>query len=119
VGHGRAGAVQDHYKQLLPRSSWDNCKQISQPANKFRKVLDLHFSEHILVAKCPQIVYDITDMESFNNVKQWLSEIDRYANDTVCKLLVGNKCDLAESRTVDTSVAQVKTSKKLINSSIL
>lgn len=61
--------------------------------------------------KCPQIVYDITDMESFNNVKQWLSEIDRYANDSVCKLLVGNKCDLAESRAVDTSVAQVKTSK--------
>lgn len=52
------------------------------------------------------IVYDITDMESFNNVKQWLSEIDKYANDSVCKLLVGNKCDLAESRVVDTSVAQ-------------
>jgi Ras-related protein Rab-1A len=47
-------------------------------------------------------------MESFNNVKQWLSEIDKYANDSVCKLLVGNKCDLAESRVVDTAVAQVK-----------
>ncbi|GJN27529.1 hypothetical protein PR202_gb15559 [Eleusine coracana subsp. coracana] len=52
------------------------------------------------------IVYDITDMESFNNVKQWMSEIDRYANDSVCKLLVGNKCDLAESRAVETAVAQ-------------
>jgi GTPase SAR1 family protein len=47
-------------------------------------------------------------MESFNNVKQWMSEIDRYANDSVCKLLVGNKCDLAESRAVETAVAQVK-----------
>jgi Ras-related protein Rab-1A len=47
-------------------------------------------------------------MESFNNVKQWLDEIDRYANDSVRKLLVGNKCDLAENRAVDTSVAQVK-----------
>jgi GTPase SAR1 family protein len=47
-------------------------------------------------------------MESFNNVKQWMSEIDRYANDCVCKLLVGNKCDLAESRAVETAVAQVK-----------
>nr|ACN35215.1 unknown [Zea mays] len=45
-------------------------------------------------------------MESFNNVKQWLDEIDRYANDSVRKLLVGNKCDLAENRAVDTSVAQ-------------
>lgn len=29
--------------------------------------------------------------ESFNNVKQWLNEIDRYANENVNKLLVGNK----------------------------
>uniref|UniRef100_A0A0A9EB55 Uncharacterized protein n=1 Tax=Arundo donax TaxID=35708 RepID=A0A0A9EB55_ARUDO len=45
-------------------------------------------------------------MDSFNHVKEWMSEIDRYANDSVCKLLVGNKCDLAESRAVDTAVAQ-------------
>ncbi|KAG8084623.1 hypothetical protein GUJ93_ZPchr0010g10003 [Zizania palustris] len=52
------------------------------------------------------IVYDMTDMESFNNVKQWLSEIDRYASDSVCKLLVGNKCDLADSKVVDTEEAK-------------
>ncbi|KAJ9553570.1 hypothetical protein OSB04_017615 [Centaurea solstitialis] len=44
------------------------------------------------------ILYDVTEMESFNNVKQWLSEIDRYANELVCKLLVGHKCDLAENK---------------------
>lgn len=54
-----------------------------------------------------QIVYDVTEMESFNNVKQWLSEIDRYANDSVCKLLVGNKCDLVEDKVVDTEKAKV------------
>ncbi|GFY94683.1 ras-related small GTP-binding family protein [Actinidia rufa] len=53
-----------------------------------------------------QIVYDVTDMESFNNVKQWLNEIDRYANDSVCKLLVGNKCDLVENKVVDTQTAK-------------
>ncbi|GMP62338.1 hypothetical protein CsSME_00024471 [Camellia sinensis var. sinensis] len=40
------------------------------------------------------VVYDVTDQESFNNVKQWLSEIDRYARENVNKLLIGNKCDL-------------------------
>ena len=49
----------------------------------------------------------MTDRESFNNVKQWLSEIDRYASDSVCKLLVGNKCDLVDSKVVDTEEAKV------------
>lgn len=40
-------------------------------------------------------------------MKQWLSEIDRYANESVCKLLVGNKCDLVENKVVDTQTAKV------------
>lgn len=46
--------------------------------------------------------------ESFNNIKQWLNEIDRYASDSVCKLLVGNKCDLVDSKVVATEKAKVK-----------
>eukprot|EP01029_Cantina_marsupialis_P027993 TRINITY_DN774281_c0_g1_i1.p1 TRINITY_DN774281_c0_g1~~TRINITY_DN774281_c0_g1_i1.p1 ORF type:complete len:202 (+),score=52.48 TRINITY_DN774281_c0_g1_i1:76-681(+) len=52
------------------------------------------------------IVYDITDAESFANVKQWLQEIDRYACRDVCKLLVGNKNDLEEKRAVSKEEAQ-------------
>ncbi|MCI36163.1 ras-related protein RABD2a-like, partial [Trifolium medium] len=54
-----------------------------------------------------QIVYDVTDEESFNNVKQWLSEIDRYASDNVNKLLVGNKSDLTANRAVSYDTAKV------------
>lgn len=56
-----------------------------------------------------QIVYDITDQESFNNVKQWLSEIDRYASENVNKVLVGNKCDLTAKRAVSYEEAKVQT----------
>merc|ERR1712217_572409 len=46
------------------------------------------------------IVYDVTDKESFNNVKHWVQEIEKYAADGVNKLLVGNKCDLASKKVV-------------------
>jgi len=46
------------------------------------------------------VVYDVTDVDSFNNVKQWLHEIDRYASENVNKLLVGNKSDLMSKRAV-------------------
>ena len=51
-------------------------------------------------------MYDVTDLESFNNVKQWLQEIDRYACDNVNKLLVGNKCDLTQKKTVEYAAAK-------------
>jgi Ras-related protein Rab-1A len=55
-----------------------------------------------------QIVYDVTDQESFNNVKQWLNEIDRYASENVNKLLVGNKSDLTANKVVSYETAKVK-----------
>lgn len=52
------------------------------------------------------LVYDCTDQESFNNVKQWMGEIDRYACENVNKLLVGNKTDLVNEKVVDTQTAK-------------
>jgi len=54
-----------------------------------------------------QVTYDVTDQESFNNVKQWLNEIDRYASENVNKLLVGNKNDRTSQKVVSTETAQV------------
>jgi len=52
------------------------------------------------------LVYDCTDQESFNNVKQSMGEIDRYACENVNKLLVGNKTDLVNEKVVDTATAK-------------
>ncbi len=46
------------------------------------------------------VVYDITDIESFNNINSWLIEIEKNANKNVYKILIGNKCDLVEKRQV-------------------
>ena len=51
-------------------------------------------------------MYDVTDQVSFGNVKQWLQEIDRYACESVNKLLVGNKCDLVSQKAVDFNTAK-------------
>lgn len=63
---------------------------------------------YILLRLFPwQVVYDVTDQESFNNVKQWLNEIDRYASENVNKILVGNKSDLTSNRVVSYETAKV------------
>jgi Ras-related protein Rab-1A len=42
------------------------------------------------------MVYDVTNQESFDHVNDWLSEVNRYASEGTCKLLVGNKSDKSE-----------------------
>jgi GTPase SAR1 family protein len=39
------------------------------------------------------MVYDSTSEESFNHVNEWLNEVNRYAAEDTCKILVGNKSD--------------------------
>jgi len=46
------------------------------------------------------LVYDITDKQSFKDIETWLAEVDKFANDNVVKLLVGNKCDMEQQRAV-------------------
>lgn len=46
------------------------------------------------------IVYDITDKTSFDNVKTWLAEIQKYVDEKTVKFIVGNKNDLEQKRQV-------------------
>lgn len=76
---------------------WDTAGQ-----ERFRTITSSYYrGAHGII-----VVFDVTDLESFNNVKQWLHEIDRYASENVNKLLVGNKCDLTSKRAVTTEQAK-------------
>ncbi|KAF9597517.1 hypothetical protein IFM89_019431 [Coptis chinensis] len=53
------------------------------------------------------LVYDVTDESSFNNIRNWIRNIEQHASDNVNKILVGNKADMDESkRAVPTSRGQ-------------
>ncbi|XP_010552997.1 PREDICTED: ras-related protein RABE1d [Tarenaya hassleriana] len=53
------------------------------------------------------LVYDVTDESSFNNIRNWMKNIEQHASDNVNKILVGNKADMDESkRAVPTSKGQ-------------
>ncbi|ORZ13511.1 GTP-binding protein ypt1 [Absidia repens] len=76
---------------------WDTAGQ-----ERFRTITSSYYrGAHGII-----VVYDVTDQDSFNNVKQWLSEIERYAAEGVNKLLVGNKSDLVDKKVVDTDQAK-------------
>ena len=45
-------------------------------------------------------------MESFTNVKHWLKEVDKHSSLNLSRLLIGNKCDMANRRVVDFMTAK-------------
>ncbi|XP_055370078.1 ras-related protein ORAB-1-like isoform X1 [Betta splendens] len=76
---------------------WDTAGQ-----ERFRTITSSYYrGAHGII-----IVYDVTEQDSFNNVTQWLDEIERYACDNVSRLLVGNKCDLVSKKVVEAAAAQ-------------
>ena len=46
------------------------------------------------------LVYDITNLESFQNLNSWLIQIEKYAPKNALKILIGNKNDLEKDRKV-------------------
>eukprot|EP01119_Soliformovum_irregulare_P011682 TRINITY_DN2951_c0_g1_i1.p1 TRINITY_DN2951_c0_g1~~TRINITY_DN2951_c0_g1_i1.p1 ORF type:complete len:205 (-),score=55.01 TRINITY_DN2951_c0_g1_i1:189-803(-) len=83
--------------KVIKLQIWDTAGQ-----ERFRTITSSYYrGAHGII-----VVYDITDQVSYNNVKQWLQEIERYACENVNKLLVGNKSDLTNKRVVDTNTAK-------------
>lgn len=71
---------------------WDTAGQ-----ERFRTITSSYYrGAHGII-----VVYDTTDRESFDNVKQWMTEVRRFACENVNLLLVGNKADLKDKRAVE------------------
>jgi Ras-related protein Rab-8A len=77
---------------------WDTAGQ-----ERFRTITSAYYRGAMGIL----LVYDVTDEASFNNIRNWMRNIEQHASDNVNKILIGNKRDMAdESRAVPYSKGQ-------------
>eukprot|EP00933_Yihiella_yeosuensis_P076712 TRINITY_DN8660_c0_g1_i1.p1 TRINITY_DN8660_c0_g1~~TRINITY_DN8660_c0_g1_i1.p1 ORF type:complete len:236 (-),score=32.15 TRINITY_DN8660_c0_g1_i1:325-951(-) len=77
--------------KLVKMQIWDTAGQ-----ERFRTITISYYrgSHGILV------VYDVTDRNSFEHVRSWMQEIQKYTDEGANVILVGNKVDLHSKRVV-------------------
>lgn len=76
---------------------WDTAGQ-----ERFRTITVSYFKgAHGII-----LMYDVTDRETFDSIAHWLAQIKEHADAQVNVVLVGNKCDIADKRQVETSEGQ-------------
>ena len=75
---------------------WDTAGQ-----EKYKSLAPMYYRD-AMAAVC---VYDITNKDSFESVKEWVEDLQQKAPDNIVIALVGNKSDLQEKEKVPLSVA--------------
>lgn len=76
---------------------WDTAGQ-----ERFKSLVPMYLRD----AKFALLVYDVTDMNSYEAIPSWLQYIHKYAPPDIQIALVANKIDLIQTKTVDSQVAQ-------------
>lgn len=70
---------------------WDSAGQ-----ENYRSITRSYYRNTI----CTMLMYDITSMRSFKEVKSWYEEACTHGSEQMYFLLVGNKCDMEQKRQV-------------------
>ena len=74
---------------------WDTAGQ-----ERFRTITTAYYRGAMGI----MLVYDITNEKSFDNIKNWIRNIEEHASADVEKMILGNKCDMNDRRQVSRSV---------------
>ncbi|XP_016355116.1 ras-related protein Rab-8B [Sinocyclocheilus anshuiensis] len=70
---------------------WDTAGQ-----ERFRTITTAYYRGAMGI----MLVYDITSEKSFENIKNWIRNIEEHASSDVEKMILGNKCDMNDRRQV-------------------
>merc|ERR1712115_700669 len=70
---------------------WDTAGQ-----ERFRTITTAYYRGAMGI----MLVYDITNEKSFDNIKNWIRNIEEHASADVEKMILGNKCDMNDRRQV-------------------
>lgn len=70
---------------------WDTAGQ-----ERFRTITPAYYRAAMGVVIC----YDITDHASFEHVEYWIQQLDQHGEESIQRVLVGNKSDLEDLRKV-------------------
>ncbi|CEF71143.1 Ras-related protein Rab-10 [Strongyloides ratti] len=81
-------------KYKIKLQIWDTAGQ-----ERFRSITNQYYRD----ADALLLVYDITVRSTFENIRNWLSQIEEFAKDGCVVTLVGNKADLSGQRNVSSS----------------
>lgn len=80
-----------HKDDLINFEIWDTAGQ-----ERYNSLAPMYYRN----ANCALIVYDITNPDSFEVAKKWVERL-REEDKKILLILIGNKCDLENSRNVD------------------
>ncbi|XP_030221264.1 ras-related protein Rab-8B isoform X1 [Gadus morhua] len=70
---------------------WDTAGQ-----ERFRTITTAYYRGAMGI----MLVYDICNEKSFENIKNWIRNIEEHASSDVEKMILGNKCDISDRRQV-------------------
>lgn len=81
----------DYEGKIVKLHIWDTAGQ-----EKFKSIVTAYYRG----AHGAIVMFDLTDRETFLNVKKWIQDVDRYGPSNLHKILVGSKADLERDRKV-------------------
>jgi small GTP-binding protein len=78
-------------KKIIKIQVWDTAGQ-----ERFRTLTKGYYK----MANGIILTYDVTNRDSFESIKNWLKQVEQLAEKNVCRVIVGNKCDVEDKRSV-------------------